>query len=286
MTSRAGTPARLRRLASSCALALALPAWGAGGAEAAAKAPAPPFDEIGIDQRLGAPLPFDLVFRDEEGADVRLADLSAGRPLVITFAYFRCPMLCSLVRNGLASSLGVVGLAGGKDFTAVTISIDPEDAPEMAAAARRELFARYEGLEARSGWRFLTGREEAIREVTRAAGFRYVRDETTGQFAHASGVIVVTPQGIISQYLLGIDYAPKDLRLAVVEASGGKVGTMVDRLTLLCYQYDPATGHYGFVAYTIVRTGGVITVLALAVFVVIMFRREARAARGRSAQGV
>ena len=266
-------------------LATAPPAIGSGD-PAVPGGPKPPFEGIGIDQRLGETIPGDLTFTDETGRPVRLADIAARGPMVLTFAYFRCPMLCSLVRTGLASGLDVAGLRAGIDYTAVTISIDPLDTPAMAAAAKKEMAARNPGLGAEGAWRFLTGDEAAIRTATRAAGFRYMYDPATGQYAHAAGAVVVTSTGKIAQYLLGIDYAPRDLRLALVQASEGKIGTLVDRLTLLCYQYDPATGHYGFTIYAIVRIGGVLTVTALAVWMAIMFRREARAARIRRAQGV
>jgi len=253
---------------------------------APASAPGPPFPEVGIDQRLGESIPLDLVFRDEQGRPVKLGDLFDSRPVVLTLAYYRCPMLCSLVLNGLASGLKPVSLSPGEDFGMITVSIDPKETPDLAAASRESFAARYGRPEAQEAWRFLTGDEAAIRSLAGAVGFRYAYDESTGQYAHPSAVTILTPDGRISRYLMGVDYAPRDLRLALVESSEGKIGTLADALMLLCYQYDPASGRYGALTLRLVRTGGVLTVLAMAVFVFVMLRRDARrAARGPRSGG-
>lgn len=243
----------------------------------------PPFDEIGFEQRLGERVPREPAFKDEEGRDVKMSDFLGARPVILSFAYYRCPMLCPLVQTGLGKSMAVLSLKPGVDFTALTVSIDPTDTPAMALAAKKK-FLKETGLtEAAAGWHFLTGGQGSIDALTTAAGFRYAHDKATGQYAHTGGLVVITPDGRLGQYLLGIDFAPRDLKLALVEAGGGRVGTVVDRLTLLCYQYDPAKGGYGLAVYRIVRTGGVLTVALTAVFVFGMLRRERKASRERTA---
>lgn len=242
----------------------------------------PPFEGIGFDQNPGAPVPQDLVFLDESGSEVRLGDFLGRRPVILSLAYYRCPMLCTLVLNGLASSMRGLGLEAGADFTVVTVSIDPRETPQLAEATRRSYLKEYGRPDALHAWRFLTGRQESIAALAAAAGFRYAWDATTEQYAHPSGIIVLTPDGRISRYLLGVEYAPRDLRLALVEASEGRIGTVVDRLLLLCYRYDPATGRYGAAALGLMRAGGVITMLAMAAFVVVMLRRDARRARAEA----
>lgn len=250
---------------------------------AAAEAPVelrPPYTQVGFDQRLDAQLPLDLSFLDEQGRSVRLGDYFAGRrPVLLNFAYYTCPMLCTLVLNGVASSAGALNLPLGRDYEVVTVSIDPRDTPARAAEKKRSYLGEYEHLGEGQSWRFLTGDEDSIRRLTEAAGFRYVYDPAKDQYAHASGVVVVTPSGRIARYFFGIDYAPRDLRLALVQASGGKIGTLSDKLMLLCYQYDPASGRYGATVFTIMRAGGVATMLGLAAFFVVMLRRERRPSR-------
>lgn len=244
----------------------------------------PPFDEIRIDQNLGGQLPMDLSLRDEEGRPVRLGDLFAGKPVVMTLAYARCPMLCGMVREGMAKGVRPLGMTPGREFTLLTISIDPKETTEATAAARtaalKELSSDPKLAEAAAsgGWRFLSGDAAAVEALTTAAGFRYVYDPKSDQFAHSSGVMIVTPDGRLSRYLLGIEFAPRDLRLALVEASAGRIGTLADKLALLCLQYDPTTGHYGATIITVMRIGGVLTVLALSLFVGYTLFRDHRAA--------
>jgi protein SCO1 len=235
--------------------------------------------EIGFDQNLDRPVPLDTILRDERGAAVRLGDFFGKRPVVLVFAYYDCPMLCTLVVNGLSSALGVLSLAPGKDFEIVTVSFNPADTPASATAKKAVYLERYTRAGAAESWHFLTGDQQAIDRVTRAAGFRYVWDADTRQFAHPSGIVVLTPDGRIARYLFGIEYGPRDLRYAIVEASEGKVGNAADALLLYCYHYDPMTGRYGLVVMRALRLAGGATVLALGAFIVVMVRRERNSSR-------
>jgi len=230
--------------------------------------------EIGFDQNLDQPVPLDTVFRDEAGATVRLGDYFGTRPVVLVFAYYDCPMLCTLVINGLASALDLLSLEPGKDFEIVTVSFNPRDTPAMAAAKKAGYIQRYKRAGAARGWHFLTGDQPSIDRLTKAAGFRYAWDAGTKQFAHPSGVVVLTPEGRLARYLFGIEYGPRDLRFALVEASAGHVGSPVDTLLLYCYHYDPMNGRYGLVIMQVMRLAGAATVLAIGSFIVVMLRRE------------
>ena len=234
---------------------------------------------VGYDQRLGERVPLDLEFRDGAGATVRLGDYFGPRPVVLVPAYYQCPMLCTLVLNGLVSALRALSFDVGREFTVVTFSFDPRETPALAAAKKRTLLEGYRRPTADAGWHFLTGDEGSIRALTQAIGFRYAWDEAHQQFAHASGILVLTPDGTIARYFFGVEFPPKDLRLTLVEASAHRLGSVVDALLLFCFHYDPATGRYGRVAVDAVRAGGVLTLLGLATFVVVMLRRE-RVARG------
>jgi len=235
-----------------------------------------PLRDIGFDQNLDQSIPLDTRFRDEDGRTVRLGQYFGRRPVVMVFAYYDCPMLCTLVVNGLASALGMLALEPHRDFEVVTVSFNPADTPAHAAAKKAIYLERYKRAGAAEGWHFLTGDPPAIAQLTRAAGFRYTWDEATKQFAHPSGVIVLTPDGRLARYLFGIEYGPRDLRLALVEASAGRVGSAVDALLLFCYHYDPATGRYGLAIMRTIRIAGAATVLALATFIIVMVRRERR----------
>jgi protein SCO1/2 len=242
-----------------------------------------PLREIGFDQNIGQTIPLDVPFKDEAGRTVRIGDYFGKRPVVLLFAYYDCPMLCTQVINGLASALGVLSLDPGHDFEIVTVSFDPRDTPAAATAKKATYIERYHKAGAAEAWHFLTGEQTSITRLTKAAGFRYVWDKETNQFAHPTGVIVVTPDGRLARYLFGIEYGPRDLRFAIVEASAGRVGNAVDSLLLYCYHYDPMTGRYGFVVMRALRVAGAGTVLALGTFIVVMVRRErsvSRAARG------
>jgi protein SCO1/2 len=237
-----------------------------------------PLREIGFDQNLDQELPLDVTFRNEAGATVRLGDYFGKRPVVLVFAYFDCPMLCTQVINGLASALDVLSLKPGKDFEIVTISFNPKDTPASASAKKANYIARYKQPGAAAAWHFLTGDQPSIDRVTEAAGFRYVWDKETQQFAHPTGVIVLTPDGKLARYLFGIEYGPRDLRMAIVDASAGQVGNPVDSLLLYCYHYDPMTGRYGVAIMRTMRIAGAATVLLLGTFIFVMVRREKHAA--------
>jgi protein SCO1/2 len=236
--------------------------------------------EIGFDQHIGRRLPLDTFVRDEAGRPVPLSAYFGGRPVILVFAYYSCPMLCSLVFNGLASAVGVLSLEPGRDFDVVTISFDPRDNAATAAAKKAAYLERYRHAGAAEGSHFLTADPSSIEQLTKAAGFRYVWDAGTQQFAHPTGIIVVTPDGRLARYLFGIDYGPRDLRLALVEASAGRVGTAVDSLLLYCYHYDPMTGRYGFLVMRALRVAGVATVLALTAFIGLLIRRDRRRTSG------
>jgi protein SCO1/2 len=252
---------------------------------AASTVPAP-LREIGFDQNLDALVPLDTTFRDEAGRTVRLADYFGKRPVVMVFAYYDCPMLCTLVINGLSSALNVLSLSPGKDFEIVTVSFDSRDTPASAAAKKAAYLDRYKRAGAAEGWHFLTGDQPSIDRLTKAAGFRYVWDKDTRQFAHPTGVIVLTPDGRLARYLFGIEYGPRDLRFAIVEASAGKIGSPVDSLLLYCYHYDPMTGRYGLAIMRAVRLAGAATVLTLGAFIFVMVRREkARGSTGSPRAG-
>lgn len=235
-----------------------------------------PFTEVGIDQRLNEQLPLDLTFRDEAGQTVRLRDYFGDRPVILSLAYYDCPMLCPLVINGLIRTLRTLSFSAGNEFNVLTVSFNPKDTPAMAAIKRQTSLQIYSRPGAEKGWHFLTGDEGAIQKLTQAVGFRYQYDEKSKQYAHASGIVVLTPQGKVSRYFYGIEYAPRDVRLGLVEASAGKIGSPVDQVLLLCFHYDPATGKYGFLITTGLRVVGVATVLALGAFMLISARRDRR----------
>jgi protein SCO1/2 len=236
----------------------------------------PGLEGVGIDQRLDEPLPLDTALRDESGRAVRLSDYFGKRPVILALVYFNCPMLCTQVLNGLVSSLGVVSLSAGSDFDVVVVSFDPRDTPEAAKAKKEAYLTRYKRPGASEGWHFLTGDPESIAAITKAAGFRYRYDEKLEQFAHASAILIATPNGRIARYFYGIEYAPRDVRLGLVEASAGRIGTPVDQVLLYCFHYDPASGRYGAVVMNIVRLAGGATLVVLAIAILIMSRRRSR----------
>ena len=221
---------------------------------------------VGLEQKLDQQLPLDLVFRDESGQEVKLGQYFGQKPVVLALVYYDCPMLCTQVLNGMVTSFRVLPFQVGKEFDVVTVSFDPRENSELAAR-KKKVYVNYlpEKLRpaAANGWHFLTGDQTNIAKLTDAVGFRYYYDETTKQFAHASGIMVATPHGKLSRYFYGIEYAPRDLRLGLIESSAEKIGSPVDQLLLYCYHYDPATGKYGAAVMKIMRIAGVLTVLAL-----------------------
>jgi protein SCO1 len=231
---------------------------------------------VNIEQRLNSQVPLDLKFRDESGREVRLADYFAkGRPVVLTLVYYECPMLCNQVLNGAVGAFQGLSFTAGKEYEVVTVSFDPREGPELAARKKETYIRRYKREGAAGGWHFLTGDKASIDALAEAVGFRYAWDEESKQFAHASALMVATPQGRLSHYLYGIDYAPKDLRLALVEASEGKIGSPVDTLLLFCYHYDPASGRFAPVM-NVLRVAGVLTVLGLVALILYLVRKTRR----------
>ena len=233
--------------------------------------------DVRFDQRLNEQLPLATRFTDEDGRDVALGDYFGSKPVVLAFVYYECPMLCTQVLNGLTTSLTVLDETVGREFDVVAISFDARETPALANGKKKSHLDRYKRPESADGWHFLTGDEASIKAVTHAAGFNFVWDDKTQQFAHPSGIIVATPDGKLSRYFFGIEYAPRDVKFALVESSAGRIGNAIDQLLLYCYHYDPATGSYGFVAMGAVRVGGALTVLALVGFVVMSIRRDMRA---------
>ena len=230
--------------------------------------------DVTFEQRLDTRLPLEARFRDENGRDVALGDFFGKRPVVLAFVYYSCPMLCTQVLNGVSSAVKVMPFVVGQDFDVVYVSFDPRDTAAAAAEKKAAQLADYKQTATASGWHYLTGDEASIRRLTNAAGFSYRWDEASGQYAHVSGVLVVTPDGRLSRYFYGVEYSPKELRMALVESSEGKVGSVVDQLLLYCYHYDPATGRYGVLAMNLVRLAGAVTLVLLVGFIWLMRRRE------------
>jgi protein SCO1 len=256
---------------------LAISAWAQGMTQGIMSPPAnvrpPGLTNVGIEQHLDEQIPRDLTFRDETGKAVRLGDYFGHKPMILNLVYYQCPMLCGEVLSGLESALRVLKFDVGKEFDVITVSFDPRETPEMAAAKKAEYLKRYGRTGATQGWHFLTGPQASIDALTKAAGFQYQYDSKTGQFAHATAIMVLTPEGKIAQYYYGVEYAPKDLRLGLVQASENKIGNLVDQVLLYCYHYDPATGKYGAMVMRIMRLAAAVTLLVLSLFMAILFRR-------------
>jgi len=234
----------------------------------------PALKSVGIEQHLDEQIPANLTFRDETGKAVQLGDYFGRRPMILNLVYYQCPMLCSEVLAGLEGAMRALKFDVGKEFDVLTVSFDPRETPEMAAAKKADSLKRYGRAGAADGWHFLTGSQASIDALTKAAGFQYEYDPKIGQFAHATAILVLTPQGKIAQYYYGVEYSPKDLRLGLVQASQGKIGTAVDQVLLYCYHYDPQTGRYGAIVSRILRLAALATMLVLGVFLAVMFRRS------------
>ncbi len=229
--------------------------------------------QVGIEQRLNEQIPLDAVFKDETGRELQLGEyFREGKPVVLTLVYYECPMLCNQVLNGLTGTLEAMKFTPGREFNVVTVSFDARETPELAARKKETYLKRYGRAGAERGWHFLTGDKSSIERLTQSVGFKYVWDEKSKQFAHASAIMVATPGGRLSHYFYGIEYSPKDLRLSLVEASQGRIGSPVDKLILYCYHYDPTTGTYGPVVMNIVRLAGLTTVLAIVALLLILRR--------------
>lgn len=241
---------------------------------------APIAEGAGVEQRLNTLIPLDLRFTDERGEGVSLSEFFGRKPVVLALVYYDCPMLCTLVLNGLVRGLRAISLDAGADFEVVAVSIDPRDTPALAAKKKASYVDNYRRAGSERGWHFLTGAEPQIAKLAGAVGFKYAFDKASGQYAHPAGITVLTAEGRVARYFDGIEYAAKDLRFGLIEASQNRIGTLIDRMLLLCYHYDPTQGKYGIVVINIVRLGGVITLLALAVFVILMLRRERKGKAG------
>jgi protein SCO1 len=232
---------------------------------------------VGINQKMGAQVPLDLPFSDESGRDVTLRQYF-GKPVILALVYYQCPSLCNMVLNGVVHGLKSLKWNAGDEFDVVAVSFDPRETPEMAAAKKQSYMKDYNRDGAEQGWHFLTGSEKSSRTLAEAVGFHYVYDPMTNQYAHPSAIMMLTPEGQVARYFYGIDYQPRDVRLGLVEASAGRIGSPVDQVLLYCYHYDPSNGKYGMVIMNVLRIGGLLTLGALAIFMIVMFRRDFRVA--------
>ena len=286
---RSATGSRIPKQIAAAVLALSvltLPAWSQGITQGPLSPPAnvrpPGLKNVGIEQRLNEQIPPALAFRDETGKAVQLGDYFGKKPMILSLVYYQCPMLCGEVLSGLNSALRVLKFDVGKEFNVLTVSFDPKETPEMAAAKKTEYLRRYGRPSAAAGWHFLTGPPSSIDALTKAAGFQYQFDSKSGQFAHATAILVLTREGKIAQYYYGVEFAPKDLRLGLIQASENKIGTVVDQVLLYCYHYDPNTGKYGAIISRVLQLAAGATVLILGTFLIVMFRMGPSAARRRT----
>ena len=262
---------------------IAASAFGQGMSQGIMSPPAnvrPPYlQNVGIEQKLDGRVPPDLAFVDDTGRSVKLGDYFGKKPVILNLVYYTCPMLCGEELSGLSASMKMIKFDVGKEFEVVTVSFNPKETPEMAAAKKKEFVRRYGRAGAESGWHFLTGSPDSINALTKAVGFQYQYDPRNNQYAHATAIMVLTPEGRISRYFYGVDFPPKDLRMGLVEASSGKIGNPVDQVLLYCYHYDPATGKYGAVVSNILKIGGALTILILGGMILIFLRLDKTASR-------
>jgi protein SCO1 len=255
-----------------CAFALLISASAYGAAR-----PVPPsLNGIGIEQKLNAQVPLDTVFRDETGASVPLRHFFGRKPVLLAPVYYTCPMLCSQILSGVVSGLRPLSLKPGRDFEIVAISFDPSDTPQSAAAKRNQYSRSYSSRAGTNGWHFLTGDQTSIAAVTEAIGFHYRWDPKNKMFVHASGVMLLTPEGRVARYLYGVDYEPKDLKLGLIEASHNRIGSPVDAVLLFCYHYDPTTGKYGAAVINLLRLAAALTLVLLGSAMFFLWRRDIR----------
>jgi protein SCO1 len=283
-TKRSGLRAGMMScaLALICAVPMAAQVSQPGDKQVGPENDRPPviLDKVGIAQNLNGQLPLGLTFVDEAGRQVQLGSYFGKHPAILALVYYQCPMLCSEELNGLTSALRMVKLMPGKDFDVVVVSIDPSEGPDLAAAKKRGYLKRYGQPDTADGWHFLTGKQPEIDALTKAVGFGYVKipgpDGKLTQFAHASAIQIVTPEGKLAQYYMGVEYSPKDLRLGLVEASANKIGTPVDNILTYCYHYDPQTNSHSLIVARVVQLGGAVTLLGLGGFMLVMFRKDAK----------
>jgi len=267
-----------RLLAVFLAFAGLLPAQIYGPPQTQVYAPSRLLQKVGINQKMGAQIPLDLPFVDESGQDVTLRQYF-GKPVILALVYYQCPSLCNMVLNGVLRSIKQLDLIAGNEYEVVAVSFDPRETPEMAAAKKQTYLRDYTRPGAAQGWHFLTGQETSSKALADSVGFRYVYDALTNQYAHSSAIMILTPAGRIDRYFYGIEYPARDVRLGLVEASNERIGTPTDQVLLYCFHYDPATGKYALVVMNVLRLAGLLTVAVLATFMIVMFRRDFRAAR-------
>jgi protein SCO1 len=244
----------------------------------------PRLENVGIEQHLDAQVPPGLIFRDDSGKTVKLGDYFGHKPLILNLVYYNCTMLCGEALAGLSSAMRLVKFDIGNEFDVVTVSFDPRETPEMAAAKKKDYVGRYGRANAAAGWHFLTGQPDSINALTKAVGFQYQYDAKTNQYAHATAIMVLTPQGRISRYFYGVDFPPKDLRMGLVEASQGKIGNAVDAVLLYCYHYDPETGKYGAMVANILRLAAAAMILIMGSFLFILWRMDLSVAKKTAAK--
>ena len=245
----------------------------------------PVLKDVGIDQLLNNQVPPDLTFVDQTGKTVRLGDYFGQKPIVLSLVYYDCPQLCNQVLNGLVGTLKTLPMEPNREFIALTVSFDPKETPALAAAKRKEYLDQLRKPQAADGWHFLTGQESQILALTRSVGFRYVWDPVTNQFAHASGIMVLTPEGRVSRYFYGIEYAPRDLRFGLLDASAGKIGSLADQIILYCYQYDPTRGTYSLVLMRVLRIFAGMTLLSIVGLIFFLWRQSNKRAKGGPTSG-
>jgi protein SCO1/2 len=262
-------------LGASAASAQAVPS---GTGPAAQNRPSV-LENVGFEPQLNAHLPLDLAFRDEAGRNVELREYFTGKPVLLALVYYGCPMLCNQTEQGVVGALRMLSFQPGRDYEVVFVSFDPRESPDMAREKKESAMTHFRRPETASGWHFLTGSTESIEALTKGANFRYSFDQKSGLFAHASGILLLTPDGRISRYFYGVEYPARDIRLGLVEASAGKIGTPVDRALLFCYRYDPTSARYSAAILKIIRLGGVLTMLALVAGILVFRRRDIAAAR-------
>ena len=246
---------------------------GGGIMAPSANVPPPGLKDIAIEQRLNEQVPADLVFRDETGKTVKLGDYFGKKPLILSLVYFRCPMLCNEVLSGMEGAMKALPFDAGKEFDILTVSFDPKDTPETATEKKTQVLKHYRRATAAEGWHFLTGSQESIDVLTKAVGFRYHYDAPTDQFAHATGIMILTPQGKIAQYYYGVEFAPRDLRFGLEQASQNKIGSLADEVLLYCFHYDPTTGKYNAIISRVLKLSGGLTILLIGGVVLVLLRR-------------
>jgi protein SCO1 len=277
------TAARHRLLAVMASVFLTATAGGQSMTQGILSPPAsvrPPFlENVGIEQHLDGQVPADLAFVDDAGRAVKLGDYFGSKPLILNLVYYNCTMLCGEALAGLSASMKVIKFGVGDQFDVVTVSFNPRETPDLAAAKKKEYVKRYGRPGAEKGWHFLTGPAESINALAKAVGFQYQYDATRNQYAHTTAIMVLTPQGHIARYFYGVEFPPKDLRLGLVEASSGKIGNPVDQVLLYCYHYDPAVGKYGAVVANLLKVGAAVTILFISGLLLVLFRLERVAPR-------